>query len=88
MGLFERIFRPKEATKSEQAVDKGINFLELNNYRPVFSDWKGEIYENELVRAAIDARARHMSKLKVEMRGTAQPSLQKKMLTGPNQWQT
>lgn len=88
MGLFERIFRPKEATKSENAVDKGINFLELNNYRPVFSDWKGEIYENELVRAAIDARARHMSKLKVEMRGTAQPGLQKKMLTGPNQWQT
>lgn len=88
MGLFERIFRPKEATKSEQAVNKGINFLELNNYRPVFSDWKGEIYENELVRAAIDARARHMSKLKVEMRGTAQPSLQKKMQTGPNQWQT
>jgi len=88
MGLFDRIFRPKEATKSEQAIEKGINFLELNNYRPVFSDWKGEIYENELVRAAIDARARHMSKLKVELRGTAQPSLQKKMMTGPNQWQT
>lgn len=88
MSLFDRIFRPKEAIKSDNAVNKGINFLELNNYKPVFTDWKGEIYENELVRAAIDARARHFSKLKVEMRGTAQPALQKKMLTGPNQWQT
>ena len=88
MSLFDKIFRPKEATKSDEALKKGATFLELTNYRPVFTDWKGEIYENELVRAAIDARARHFSKLKVELRGTAQPSLQNKMKTGPNQWQT
>lgn len=88
MSLFDKIFRPKEAIKSDNAVDKGVTFLELNNYRPVFSDWKGEVYEDALVRAAIDARARHMSKLKVEIRGTAQPQLQSKMRQGPNQWQT
>ena len=89
MSLFDKIFRPKEATKSDNAV-KGGNayFYELNNYRPVFTDWKGEIYEMLQVRAAIDARARHISKLKVEMRGTAQKSLQSKMMQGPNQWQT
>lgn len=88
MSLFDRIFRPKEATKSESAINKGVTFLELNNYRPVFTDWKGEIYERELIRAAIDARARHISKLKVDLKGTAQPSLQNKMKQGPNQWQT
>lgn len=89
MSLFEKIFRPKEATKSEQVMDSSKPiFYELNNYRPVFTDWKGEIYEDALVRAAIDARARHISKLKVEIRGTAQPAFQNKMRQGPNQWQT
>ena len=87
-GLFDKIFR-RESTKSRNAINEGVNiFRELSGYRPVFSDWKGEIYESELVRAAIDARARHISKLSVEMRGTALPSLQSKMKQGPNQWQT
>ena len=89
MSLFEKIFRPKDATKSEKVMGSPKPyFYELNNYHPVFTDWKGEIYEDALVRAAIDARARHISKLKVEIRGTAQPSFQNKMRQGPNQWQT
>ncbi len=89
MSLFDRIFRPKEAKQSDRALQNStVIFKELNNYRPVFTDHNGEIYESELVRAAIDARARHISKLKVEMRGTALPSLQNKMKQGPNQWQT
>lgn len=88
MSLFDRIFRPKEAKKSESALQNTVIFKELNNYRPVFTDWHGEIYESELVRAAIDARARHISKLQVEMRGKSLPSLQSKMRQGPNQWQT
>jgi HK97 family phage portal protein len=88
MGLFDRIFRPKDAKKSEQALQNTVIFKELNNYRPVFTDWHGEIYESELVRAAIDARARHISKLQVEMRGKSLPSLQSKLRQGPNQWQT
>ena len=89
MGLFEKIFRPKDAKESEKVLNSAYNlFRELNGYRPAFTDWNGEIYEQELVRAAIDARARHMSKLKVEMRGTSLPSLQTKMMQGPNQWHT
>ena len=64
MNLFDRIFRPDKAVKSQNALNKGVRFLELNNYRSAFTDWKGEIYERELIRAAIDARARHISKLK------------------------
>ena len=89
MSLFDLIFRPKEAIKSDNARSSNRPiFYELNGYRPAFTDRKGEIYEDALVRAAIDARARHISKLKVETVGSAQPSLQNKLKLGPNQWQT
>ena len=88
-SLFEKIFRPDKAKKSEEALQKAEGFFrELNLYRPVFHDWHGEIYESELVRAAIDARARHISKLKASIQGTAQPGLQKKLRLAPNQWMT
>lgn len=88
MSLFDKIFRPKKAEKSKDALDRSVIFHELNGYHPVFRDSHGEIYESEIVRAAIDARARHISKLKVELVGTSQPSLQSKMRLAPNQWQT
>ena len=87
-SLFDKIFRPKEAAKSDDAVRANETFLALRGYKPVFRDWNGKIYESEIVRAAIDARARHISKLKIELEGTAKPSLQNKLRTGPNQWQT
>lgn len=89
MSLFEKIFRPDKAKESEKALrDARDYFRELTIYRPVFTDWKGEIYESELVRSAIDARARHISKLKVEVSGSAQQSLQTKLRLAPNQWCT
>lgn len=89
MGLLEKIFRPAEAQKSEDALRDAKAFFEtLTAYQPVFTNWGGAIYESEIVRAAIDARARHISKLKVETIGTANPSLQSKLAQGPNQWQT
>ena len=89
MSLFDRIFRPGEAKKSEDALRDAKSFFQtLTAYAPVFTNWGGAIYESEIVRAAIDARARHISKLKVETVGTANPSLQSKLAQGPNQWQT
>ncbi len=89
MGLLEKIFRPAEAQKSEDTLRDAKAFFEtLTAYQPVFTNWGGAIYESEIVRAAIDARARHISKLKVETIGTANPSLQSKLAQGPNQWQT
>lgn len=84
MGLFERIFgnRPKEPRQ----YDGGYKML--NGYTPHFTKWGGDIYESELVRAAINARATHISKLSVEMHGSARPALQTKMKHGPNQFQT
>lgn len=89
MGLFESIFRPDKAKESQKALKdaKGF-FTTLTAYRPAFTTWNGAIYESLIVRASIDARARHISKLKVETYGTANPSLQSKMKLAPNQWQT
>ena len=89
MSLFDFIFRPNEAKKSQDALkDAYTMFRTLTAYRPAFTSWGGAIYESEIVRAAIDARARHISKLKVELIGSANPSLQSKLRQGPNQWQT
>ena len=89
MGLLEKIFRPWTNTEEQIALkDAHTTFTTLTAYRPAFTSWGGAIYESDLVRAAIDARARHISKLKVETYGTAKPSLQSKMRLAPNQWQT
>lgn len=89
MGLFEKIFRPDKAKESQQALREARNvFQTLTAYRPVFTTWGGAIYESDVVRAAIDARARHISKLKIQPYGTANPSLQAKLKLGMNQFQT
>lgn len=86
MGLFEKIFKPKEY---QQALkDAKGTFEMLTAYRPVFTSWNGAIYESELVRGAIDARARHISKLKVELTGNAQPKLKTRMQFQPNPYMT
>lgn len=89
MGLFDRVFRPEKAKESERALREAQGFFAaLTAYRPAFTSWDGAIYEHDLVRSAIDARARHISKLKIELVGSAKPKLQTKLRAGPNQWQT
>lgn len=89
MSLLDLIFRPSEAKKSEEALTEAKTFFQtLTAYAPVFTNWGGAIYESEIVRSAIDARARHISKLKTEVVGTANQPLQSKLAQGPNQWQT
>ena len=85
MGLFDFLFghRPKTPVRAAEST-----FKMLNGYTPRFTTWGGEIYESELIRAAINARATHISKLKVETQGAARPALQTKLAHGPNQFQT
>ena len=84
MGLFDKIFgnRPKPQGKYEG------EFKLLNGYSPTFHSFRGGLYESELIRAAINARAVHISKLRVEMLGAARPALQNKMKHAPNAFQT
>lgn len=83
MGLFEKLFpknlQPKVSLKSFQL---------LSDYRPVFRSWGGELYEDGLVRASIDAIARNASKLEVAVQGAAKPKLQTQLRKRPNSFQT
>ena len=85
MSLFDSIFRPN---KEQQKAARAEFFKTLTPYKPVFHTWQGSIYESELIRAAIYARARHISKLKFSSTGAAKIGLQAKLKQGPNQWQT
>ena len=87
MGLFDFFLkdRPKVTEKQQQNVQE---FKMFNGYEPKFTSFGGDIYESELVRAAINARATHISKLKFDIQGSARPALQNKLMKAPNQLQT
>lgn len=84
MGLFDRLFG--HAPNPTGKYDGGYKML--NGYVPRFSKFEGGIYESEIVRSAINARATHISKLTVEVKGSARPALQTKLKHAPNEFQT
>ncbi len=84
MGLIDRLFGKPKAVGT--AGDS--RFETLTAYTPTFTSWGGKIYESELVRAAVDARARHVAKLKYSMTGTARPKLWTATKSEPNEWYT
>lgn len=86
MGLLDRIFGKKQPERLDRVATD--TFRLLDGYRPVFTNWSGELYESELVRAAIDARARHVSKLQMVMNGEAQQYLRTRVKHAPNEFQT
>ena len=85
MGLFDWLFgnKPKEPDRRYEET-----FKMLNGYVPRFTSYSGGMYESELVRAAINTIATHISKLNVETRGAAKPALQNKLKHGPNEFQS
>lgn len=84
MGFFDLFMKKAPKPKGEY---KG-SFKMLNGYEPRFTSWGGNLYESELIRSAINARAVHISKLKFESIGSARPALQNKLAKAPNQFQT
>lgn len=85
MGLFDFIFKKNNVDTARKSDGY---FETLTAYKPHFTTWNGELYESALVRSAIDARARNISKLKFEIIGTANPKLQNRLKYRPNTWQT
>lgn len=86
MGFIDRILG--RSPKAVEVIKAAETLKFVSGYEPVFRDWRGEIYESLLVRAAIDARARHASKLKINIKGTAKPDLSAKLKRRPNPWHT
>ena len=85
MGLFQWLFGNDEEPK---VLKNAEQFKLLTAYEPIFTNHYGSIYENALVRSAIEAKARHISKLKVELQGEAQPNLKARIKHNPNDWMT
>lgn len=83
MGLFEKIFK-----RPYKRGDPNGFFQTLTAYTPAFTTWSGALYESELVRSAIHAKATHISKLNVTIEGTAKPRLRTKLKAAPNEFQT
>lgn len=83
MGLFQNLFGGHKEPKNPQGYYKT-----LTAYTPVFTTWGSEIYENQQVKAAIDAIARNVSKLKVEFVGDDNSKLRWLLEKAPNEWQT
>ena len=83
MGLFDAIFGKKKAQEPQS-----VAYQTLTAYQPAFRNWGGQIYESELVRAAIDAKARHAAKLRYTMEGTARLKLYTQTKSAPNPWMT
>lgn len=83
MGLFDKLFGRTPAPARYDGY-----FKTLTAYQPFFSAWDGRLYESELVRSAVDSRSRHISKLKVEIIGSAKPALRRRLTSAPNDFQT
>ena len=83
MGLFDGIFGRKKAADPQSTV-----YQTLTAYQPAFRNWGGQIYESELVRAAVDAKARHAAKLQYSMEGQARQKLWTITKSAPNPWMT
>lgn len=63
MGIFNKLFKRDDRKVLDQY------FKMIQGYRPVFTSWAGGIYEQSLVRTAIDVFASNCAKLKPEVRG-------------------
>ena len=83
MGLFEKLF-PKKY-RNPVGVER---WSPLTAYSAVFHTWRGEIYEFDQVRSAIDTLARNTGKLQIEMTGTAKAKVRTKLKVRPNEYQT
>lgn len=83
MGLFESIFG-----RRRNSGQNGSIYQTLTAYQPAWRSWGGKIYESELVRAAVDAKARYVAKLSYRMIGTARPKLYTITKSAPNPWMT
>ena len=83
MGLFEKLFPKKyrEPVGTER-------WAPLTAYQAAFRTWKGELYEFDQVRSAIDTLARNTGKLQIEMLGTAKGKMRTKLRIRPNEYMT
>lgn len=85
MGLLQKIFG---AGKAKGGAVPSRGYRTFTEDYPLFSSYRGELYEHELTRAAIERFASACSKLKPEIVGTANRSAERIVRTRPNDQMT
>lgn len=81
MGLLEKLFG---RTKGQEAALSGSYWRTVSGYSHAYTTFAGSLYEQAIVRRAIDARATHISKLDVKFIGNSHMRLAEAMTHGPN----
>lgn len=84
MGLLDRLF-PKHRQLAEKTAT-ATNYKTITEYQTVFSTWNGKIYEQALVRSAIEKTSVLASKLKPEVLGDSSPRIRRALDVAPNQY--
>ena len=83
MSFFDRLLG---RVRAQRELTSWYNLL--TTYSPHFRRFDGRLYEMDTVRSAIDAFARHVSKLTIKIDGAAQPKLQTIIKKRPNEVMT
>ena len=84
MGFFNKWFG-KKGDKTESLIRD--YFKMINGYTPSFSSFEGSVYEMDLTRSAIHTIATHTSKLNMEVKGSANTNLGRRLQTKANEIQ-
>lgn len=84
MGLFTSLF----GKKSNVEVNTETSYQTFTEYAPVFTEFMGNIYSQELTRTAIESFATACSKLKPQIKGNSKPYINKLIETQPNEFMT
>lgn len=84
MGFLNKWFG-KKGDKTESLIRD--YFKIINGYTPSFSSFEGSVYEMDLTRSAIHTIATHTSKLNMEVKGSANTNLGRRLQTKANEIQ-
>ena len=83
-GMLSSIFK----NDSVERIKGSSKWTGLTVYEQKFKKYGEQMYSDELIRSAVDARARSVEKLAVQVQGSAKPKLRTRLLSEPNPWQT
>ena len=86
MGLKEWLFGEEE--KQPKALKETKDFELLTRNGTLNVRYYNNAYENAIVRSAVEAKAQHIAKLKVELQGSAKPKLKSRLKHYPNGFMT
>lgn len=81
MGFFNNLFNGKKKQQEKLVAEY---FKMINGYTPSFTSFEGSVYEMDLTRSVIHSIATHISKLNIEVKGSANTNLANRIKTKAN----